>query len=291
MKVLISDYSSDLTSEPLYLSTCFNQAGCKSTLLTKQTSLYDGFDMCKPDVFITHHDHLSKDLLIYLTENTNHKIDLIINITGIGQDYLTKLDTILSENKIKPTLYFINYYDHSLASKNNIVSILPAADLFLTSEAKQYEIEYALMIQSKEDATPLGDTYHTVTTMKNIDQIADIFLPVHRLCHLYPNYKSIVFRYFNGIFPQAFFDAAIRTDSVFFELVNNANKKILDKQLKKLLGGENYCSLSSKDSGKIKNITLNKHTCYNRAKSLLSQLPAKEYVDNLQKILENRGKE
>lgn len=289
MKILISDYSSDFTTEPMYLNTCFNNAGCKSTLLPNKTSLYDGFDICKPDVYITHHKMLSKDLLLYLKENSDRKLDLIVNISDMSQENLSKLDSVLNENKIKPALYFVNYYDHGLKSRNNIISLLPGADLFLKSENKQYDIEYAIMIQSKEDCKPIGDTYHFVTYNQNIDKIADIFLPIYRLAHLYSNYRHIVFKYFDGYFSQAFFDASIRVDSIFFDLTNSEQTELLTSQLNKLLGDKNFCSLTSLNSGKIKNIVLNKHTCLNRAKSILSQLPAKEYVDNLQKIIESRG--
>lgn len=290
MKILISDYSSDLSTEPLYLNTCFNNAGCKSTLLSNSTSIYDGFDMVDPDIYITHHQILSKDLLLYLKENQTKKIDLVINVTGMNQDDLSRLDSIFSDNNIKPALYFVNHYDSGLRSRNNIVSILYGADLFLSSEKKQYDIDYGIFIQSKEELGSIGETYHYITYNKNIDKIADIFLPTNRLTHLYHNYNHIVFKYFDGIFPQVFFDAAIKVNSVFFDLTNNNDKNKLNKHIGKLLGEGNHCKLSDLDSGKIREQINSKHTCLHRAKSLLSQLPAKEYIDNLQKIIDNRGK-
>lgn len=290
MRILISDYSSDLSTEPLYLNTCFNSAGCKSTLLSDSTSIYDGFDMVNPDIYVTHHRILSKDLLLYFKENQSKKIDLVINITGMSQDVLSRLDSILLENDIKPALYFINCYDSGLKSRNNIVPILHGADLFLSSEKKQYSIDYGILIQSKEDLGAIGETYHYITYNKDIDKIADIFLPTHRLTHLYHNYNHIVFKYFDGIFPQAFFDAAIKVNSVFFDLTDDKSKDKLNQHIEKLLGEGDHCKLSDLDSGKIRTQINSKHTCLHRAKSLLSQLPAKEYIDNLQKIIDNRGK-
>lgn len=286
MRVLISDYSSDLTTESLYMNTCLNEAGCKSTVLSSKTSIYDGFDMCKPDLYITYHENLSKDLIEYFKDTTAKKTDIVINISGLTQEHLSRLDSVFSDNNIKPALYFTNYYDHGLTSRNNIVSILPGADLFLTSEKQAYDIDYGIFVNSKEDLVSVGDTYHFITLNRGIDKISDIYLPIHRLTHLYRNYKSIVFKYFEALFSQVFFDAAIKTDSVFFDAQKSEHKGLIAKYLPKLLGGDNYCSLSSPDSGNIKNIILSKHTCFHRTKSLLSQLPAKEYVDNLQKLIE-----
>lgn len=286
MRVLISDYSSDITTESLYMNTCLNEAGCKSTVLSNKTSIYDGFDMCKPDVYITYHENLSKDLVEYLKDTTAKKTDIVINISGLTQEHLSKLDSIFSDNNIKPALYFTNYYDHGLTSRNNIVAILPGADLFLTSEKQAYEIDYGIFVNSKEDLIATGSTYHFITLNKGIDKIADIYLPIHRLTHLYSNYKNIVFKYCEALFSQVFFDAAIKTDSVFFNTQKPACKEFIAKYLPKLLGDSNYCSLESPDSGHIKKIILGKHTCFHRAKSLLSQLPAKEYVDNTQKLID-----
>lgn len=287
MKLLISNYSSDSTTEPLYLNASLNKVGCESNLLQLNTSIYDGFDKNQPDVYIAHHEYLSKDLLVYLKDGGNKKVDLIINISNMSQENLSKLDSILSENNIKLAFYFVNNYDTKLHSRNNIVSLLHGADLFLTSEPKQYSIDYAIFIDNKSQIRHIDGSYHYITYDKGIDQVADLYFPIHRLSHLYQNYNKVVFRYFHGIFTQAFFDSAVRTKYVYFDVDND---ELLRKHLTKLLGEEGLCDLSNENSGDIMEIIMNKHTCLNRTKSLLSQLPAKEYVDNLQKLIENRGK-
>jgi hypothetical protein len=284
MKILISDYSSDYSTEPLYLNTIFNQIGCKSTLLSNDVSVFDSFDTCEPDIYITHHSILSKDLLVYLASATR-KIDLAINITGISQDDLSKMDSIFSSNNIVPSMYFVNRYDHSLFSRNKITTILHGADLFLSSEAKQYDIEYGIFVDDASQIKLLDSTYHYITYLKTAEKDADIFLPVHRLTHMYHNYKHIVFKYFHNIFPQAFFDAAVRSGSVLFDL---SDRSALQSNLSKLFGDENYCDFANTSTGSIKDKVLGKHTCFHRAKSLLSQFPAKEHIDNLQKIIESK---
>lgn len=285
MKILISDYSSDSSTEPVYLNTSLNKAGCRSTILPLNTSIYDGFDISKPDVYITHHEYLSNDLLVYLKKNEIKNLDLIINITGISQENLSKLDSIFDENRIKPAFYFVNHYFNKLTSKTNIISLLHGADLFLKPQSKQYEIDYAVLIDSKEQIKDMRGSYHYLTHDNKIDKISDICMPINRLCHIYHNYHKIIFRYFHGIFTQAFFDSGIRTNAVYFDV--DINKETLSKHILKLFGSESFCDFSSPESGRIKEKILNKHTCLHRTKSLLSQLPAREYLDNIQKVIES----
>jgi len=284
MKILVADYSSDYSTEPLYLNTIFNQAGCQSTIISNDISIFDSFDTCDPDLYITHHSILSKDLLFYLTNNSR-KVDLAINITGMTQENLSKMDSIFSTNNITPSMYFVNRYDHNLFSRTKITTILHGADLFLSSEEKQYDIEYGIFIDDAKQIKSLESTYHYITYIKNMEKEAEIFLPIHRLSHMYNNYKYTIFRYFHNIFPQAFFDAAVRCGSVLFDLEDRSS---LETNLSKLFGEGKYCDFSNGSTGSIKERVLNKHTCFHRAKSLLSQFPAKEYIDNVQKIIESK---
>jgi hypothetical protein len=153
----------------------------------------------------------------------------------------------------------------------------------LALEPKQYDIDYGIFIHNQAQAQPIGETYHFITNVESVGEHADICLPVQKLGHLYHNYKHIVIKYFDGILPQIFFDAAYYSGSVFFDV---PDRSLLDTYLVKSLGDENKCNLNDMDSGSIRNIIIKKHTCLHRAKSLLSQLPCKEYTDNLQQIIE-----
>ena len=282
MKILISDYSSNFTTEPLYLNTVFNNIGCVSTIWPKGVSTYDVFDIAKPELHITHHSYLTRDLVAYLKENP--KIDLVINITGINQENLSRLDSFFKDENITPSFYYVNYYDCDLKSKHNIVSILHGADLFLGTSEKQYDIQNGIFINSKDQIKPVGDTYHFITSYENLTDSADIYFPIYRLSHMYNNYQRIIFRYFEKCLYQIFFDAAIYNGNVFFDL---NDRTVLNENLNKILKQENMCLLDNEDSGKIRELIIKKHTCLHRAKSLLSQLSCKEYVDNLQNLIES----
>ena len=250
MKVLISDYTSNESSEPLYLNTVLNTIGCSSSLWSRNISAFDMFDLTKPDLHITHHSMLTKDLATYLKDA---QIDLVINITGLNQQQLSQLEIVLTDYNIKPKFFFINYHHHGLESKTNIVTILHGVDLFLGQSEIQYNIDYGIFINNETQITDFKDSYHYVTNNDKLTNTADIFLPIYRLNNLYCNYNYIVFKYFDNIFPQAFFDAAFYNGNVLFDIHNRTN---LDNQLVKLLQLENKCNINDLNSANIKDIIL-----------------------------------
>lgn len=283
MNVLISDYSSVFSTEPYYFNTTLNIIDCKSSIWPQNLSTFDAFDIMKPDLHITHYKKITRDLVVYLQQNSN--IDLVINISGIKQEELNTLESVLEESKVKPAALFINYYDHKLKSKNtSITTILHGADLFLGTEPKQYDIDYGIIVDEVSQVKPMGDTYHYITNTPSLERSVDIFLPVNRLTHCYHNYRNIVIKYFKGEFPQLFFDAGLKS-SVFFDI---EDRTAIDQYLNKLFGQSDYefCLLSNPESGKIESKIKNKHTCLHRTKSLLSQLPCKDYTDKLQALIE-----
>lgn len=284
MKFLISDYSSDHSTEPLYLNTIFNAIGCTSTISPYNLSAFDAFDLTNPDVFITHYSKITRDVVYYLKDRP--EIDLIVNITGLSQDNLNEIESVLYNNRIKPLFFFINTYDHPLKSnKTNINVILHGADILFGEIKKIFSIEYGIFVNKESNMNPVGTTYHYLSTHKELEKTADIVMPTHKLTHFYPSYKHIVFRYFDNILPQAFFDSAYYGKCVFYDI---QDRSILDTHLQKLFGESGLCT--NEQNGNVSDKIKLKHTCLHRAKSFLSQLPCKEYTDKLQSIIEEQLK-
>jgi hypothetical protein len=282
MRSLIANYSNNQTTEPLYINTSLNMAGFESMLWPMNTSTFDIFDLAKPDIHITHHNYIAPDLLYYLKENKSN-IDLIVNITGLDQEKLTKFESIFLDNSIQPALFFVNYYDHGLQTKKtNIITLLNGADIFLGSKPKQYDIDCCVFIDKENQGECNCESYHTITYKETLANVADLFFPTDQLINIYANYDRIIFKFFNGIFDQAFFDASLRNNNVFFDI---KDRTMLDIHLKKLFGEAGVCDQASNISDLSHRIK-QKHTCLHRVKSLLSQLPCKEYTDKLQQIIE-----
>ena len=284
MKILISDYSSEHTTEPLYLNTIFNSIGCTSVLCPPNMSMFDTFDITQPNLFITHFSKISKDVVAYLKECKD--IDIIVNVTNLKQDSLNQLESTLYENGIKPLFFFVNNYDHQLkASKTNINVVLHGADVLFGNINKMFDIDCGIFVDKSENLRPIGETYHYLSNYQKMEDIADIVMPNHKLTQFYPSYNRIIFKYFNNTLPQAFFDAAYYGRTVYYDI---DDRSILDVHLQKLFGESGLCV--DQDTGCVSQRIKQKHTCLHRAKSLLSQLPCKVYTDKLQAIIEEQLK-
>ena len=282
MKILINNYSNSHSTEPIYLNTAFNAAGCESTLWPSNVSTFDIFDMVQPNIHITHHSKLTIDLATYLKEAKN--IDFIINITGLNQDHLIAMEEKLLSFNIKPKLYFVNHYDHNLKSNRvNIMTLLHGADIFFGKGKKQYSINSAILIDNKDQIYPYGDTYHYLSVNDQLVNDVDICMPLHHMSQLWGNYDKIIIRYFNNSLSQIFYDAAYYNNNVYFDL---KDRTLLDYVLAKMLGEGKHCDLNIQESGNVSDKIKQKHTCLHRAKSLLSQLPRKEQIDKLNNIIE-----
>lgn len=283
MKFLISDYSSEHTTEPLYLNTIFNSIGCPSTLCPQNMSTFDAFDIIQPNVFITHFSKISRDVVAYLKDRKD--IDIVVNVTNLRQDSLKELESVLYDNNIKPLFFFVNNYDHQLKAKTNINVILHGADVLFGSINKMFNIDCGIFVDKPEDVNPVGETYHYLSNSQKMENIADIVMPAHKLTQFYPSYNKIIFKYFNNMLPQIFFDSAYYGRTVYYDV---QDRSILDAHLQKLFGESGLCV--DEDTGCVSQRIRHKHTCLHRAKSLLSQLPCKEYTDKLQAIIEEQLK-
>lgn len=286
MRFLISDYSSPITTEPLYLNTTLNIVGCSSTLWDHNSvSSYDMFDLSKPDIHISHVNFLTNDTVSYLKENKN--IEFILNITNIKDDDLAKLDSVIKYNEINLKFYFTNNPNHKLKSRYNILPLSNGADIYFNNTGFDYSIENGIFINHKNQIKPVGETYHYISVGVEKMEGADITLPIINMSAIYKNYKNIVIKYYDNYLNQLFFDAGYYGNNVYLDV---ADRTKLKNDLHRLFGSDSYCDLSDTSSGDIKQLIKNKHTCLHRTKSLLSQLSAKEYIDKLSTMIEEKTK-
>ena len=108
MKILLQNYATSDTSEPLYISECVNSLAGLESFLWKDNSVsaFDMFDVIQPTTFITHYSLLSKDIIKYLSGN--NKIECVLNVTGAEQQHIDMIDEIVATNKIQCPFIFTN---------------------------------------------------------------------------------------------------------------------------------------------------------------------------------------
>jgi hypothetical protein len=279
MKVLVDNYSSIYTTEPMYLSTTINSIdGCSSTIFPTdyKISVYDKFDLVKPDIYITHAMFLNNDVISYLVENKN--IQVVINISGINQAQVSQVEEMFLYHNLKSLLFFINYHNHGLVCKNfNIFALPHSADLYLgVSKDVKYDIDSGIIVSEKSQISKRNGTYHYISLNNSMIKDVDIVMSTVQLSNIYQNYKNIIIKPFRKVVPQYFYDAIFYGQSVSYE---NDGKE--DPMIDMIQG-----IFKDLDPKVLKETVRNKHTCLNRTKSLLSQLPCNEIVIKLGKMME-----
>jgi hypothetical protein len=239
-------------------------------------SIYDKFDLSKPNVYITHAMLLNNDVMLYLVENKG--IDVIMNISGLNQEQLSQTEALFSYHDLKSVLFFINYSHHGLVSKNfNIFTLPHCADIYLGINKKMvYNIENGILVSDKSQISKREGTYHYIAINRSLSNDVDICMSTPKLSNIYPNYDRLVIKPFKKVVPQYFYDAIFYGKSVVYEAdkVDDPMIDILNRIFKDL------------DPLALKTTVQNKHTCLNRTKSLLSQLPCNDIVIKLGKMME-----
>ena len=298
MKLMIQNYSSEETTEPLYINECVNRVdGSSSTIWgDKSVSAYDMFDTVKPDLLLTHYTLLSNDIVKYLSSSD---IELVINITGAEQGHVDTLEEIISTNGIKCPLIFTNKpqgLNQIIQRKTKLVSIMHAADPFLKIqkiESPEYSLDagffcnYPPDSKIKEIAKNYA-THHYLSTINHLVKDVDICIPLVHLHGLYGSYgKNIISSGDVGL-PQQFFDSILYGNETFFHCRKDSHEDKMRKALGSLSPDK---SLLYKDGerpnfNKVRDNVIAKHTAVSRTQRLFGRLSNSSLVDSLHKVAE-----
>jgi len=271
MKLVIDNYSSPFSTEPMYFNTCVQRVGVESVLWNQsQVGVYDMFDTHKPDVFITSIKTISNDIIKYLAQSP--KVGVAVNTTDASQGEVDALAKVLQSKNINCLFFF----DNSLIKKTphiiaptpiKIESIFYGSDLFLTSgqdvpgpqlEAGIIAIGTEVSQGSLDQACEQYNTYHKLVVGEKTAAY-DLSVSVVDLVALYPKYESIVLlnRYYSGVCGQIMLDAVLRNGLVETQVMEHEAQGL--PQIVDIVG----------NVGK-------KYTCFHSSSRLLSKLGLKD---------------
>ena len=276
MRILVQNYSSPISSEPLYLNQTFSMSDdIESTLWSPNNiSTFDMFDRFKPDVFICHHMGMINDIVSYLAYNKN--IKLAINISNIEKDELKVLEDIFSKNEISCSVMFSNNYDfvdQEKPERYKYEKILPCADIyFAQSDVPEYKLD-ALLLSNKhseqlDNLSKKYETCHKMSLSVEQDENFDMNVNVIMLSSLYNKYEEVVISAPVDIaFSQVFFDAFLKSEKVSVKLPPEQNE-LFSKALSELFKETEEENMLENIRNQIKE----NHTCVNRAKQLIGAI-------------------
>lgn len=268
MRVLIDNYSSRTSTEPIYFEQTMKRVGIESVVWNRnQISTYDVFDRVQPDLFITHYKRLSNDVLKYLLGSTK-QIDLVLNVTGLDEGDSGALNQMLQDLKtkrVKIPFVFSNTPEgipEARLKDFKTHSILPGADLFIPNHSNiDFNLDAARIYMGELDHDFNGEheTYHNIDIGEK-SEFSDFAATAVDMMPLYLKYKQICFiGKPQDLVSQLLFDAKIRHDNVI--LASDDQEK-----LNSILEGVYKANFASPQDIK------KRHTCLHRTKRLLSKL-------------------
>jgi len=281
MKFVIDNYADYHSSQALYIQKCIDD--CEEhecvTITERTMSLFDFMDRNEPDCYITSSNKFSKDALLYLSENKN--IQLILSVSNSQNSEILELETILLEAKVSCPFFITNVVDGYIpfTKKIKILRIMEAVDLNLDNDiGVDYNIDKAIIVTTdSEKIRRYNSTFHVMSSNTNLSKVVDIILPVHMMKASFSHYNEIIFQNFDKYIPQSFFESLAMGKKTYYDLHDKDKSDKMDAIIEKMFKVSNSLNYSSpnkiEDFTEIKNKVLEKHTCNNRAKTLLSQIP------------------
>ncbi len=295
MKLLIQNYTSSISSKPIYLDHAIRSSACGESFLWNMGSIsaYDVLDGFQPDVVLVHALGLNRDVVKYVT---SHKaIPLVVDITGATQEMVRSIEAQFSQVNV-PLKFFLSESLKCLdkvETKTKVFHLTPGCDVFLGKDASLPEFSLDGCVvgridsHSTREAVKDFETYHKILVRdsnglgnrENFDIEANVMF----LTSLYSRYGEIIL---NGdlkyIFSQLFFDSTVSSSKVSLNYPPEQREDFI-KALKCLF--EDTGSEPSIDyiKGQIKE----RHTCVDRCSELLSELGDSEAAKQVLKLKES----
>jgi len=180
MKILIHNYSSETSTEPMILGQAFKDGGDQVVMWASAMSAYDIFDAVDPDLFICKATMLNREMVKRLSESPHCQV--VVNCEGLVRDQLPQLDQIV-RNSFK--------YDNT---GNLPVHTLTAFDPFLVKNKQntpRYKGKCLSLVGTKPENRFIRDKMSHIVSYSSMYEDADIYVPIHYMANIYSKYEEI----------------------------------------------------------------------------------------------------
>lgn len=272
MKILFHNYAHALSTEPLYLHNALVKTGINSVLwANREISTYDIFDTQKPNIFVTHFQAFTHDIMSYLKENNS--CEIVMNVTGASQSQVDLIEQTFSEYKLKCPFLFTNDFDSKIKSKLNLITMYPAADIFNMDYGPFRDVGVPEAIISNkfdekvENYIANKEVFHLLyITGEELDSHFDMRVNVQTLPQIYKIYQKVVLIGDNDICcSQLFLDMNLSCKKVE---VQSENQDGFKKMLNEMFVESDNENIQEEIKSQIKS----KHTPFHRASRLMKHL-------------------
>lgn len=291
MKTLFQNYSSVLSTEPMYFHRCLIEAGGEAVMWhgEQQNSAFDTFDYVKPDVFVTHFKFLTQDVVKYLSGNKN--IGMVLNVTGATPDDIGQIQDL--GNHLNLITTFTNLYDANnnlRGTGSNVNGIYPGADLFLpVMPTPEYKIKNCILSLDNnsqlQEVKSNEEEYHVISFNPNPDEkYSDMMLDITSAVSFYEKYERChLVGDINFVSSQILFDSLLKAESVKIKVPEGQQE-----MLNSIFGALFKEPAKVEDMAEIiKTQVKRRHNCFKRTSRLCRFLKNSEMSSKLEKIGES----
>lgn len=279
MKILIQNYTNNVSSRPIYLDHAAKSSQCAQTFLWNKESVstYDVMDGFQPDVVLIKYTHLGKDLIKYVLQEK--PVPLVVDITGASQEIINNLESQIAQFNV-PVKCFLTETPEALdttTKKIKTVHVIPGADVFLgKTELPAFKLEGCVIgrIETKSFANCCNrfKSYHKVLVRDQKNQGNkvgfDIEGNVMFLKSVYDRYGEVIL---NGdlkfVLSQLFFDSIISCEKMSLSYPKE-EQELFAKVLESVFEDTGQDPSLENIKGQI----LKNHTCVDRCSEILSAL-------------------
>jgi len=280
MKFLIENYAGYESTQPLYFHKHINDYEEHSCVIRKNNaSVFDTFDAINPDVYIASAHTLSRDAVLYLQQNKHKDIKLLVCTDGLSVEEIQSLEDVLKKNDVSCHFYF-NSSETQNSKRSRVVHIRNGVDTNIEPALKiDYRIQKAVFVNRSSKIKNYRGTFHVVSINRQMKDSVDFCLPITMLSSIYSKYEELIFTDMPNSIPQYFFDAIYHGEKVYYDIIDEEKSKIADELVGSVLKVGNRLNYNNPDKiidfTDLKKHIEEKHSSFNRTKTLLSQLPQK----------------
>lgn len=280
MKFLIENYAGYESTQALYFHKHINDYDDHSSVIRpNNASVFDAFDAISPDVYIASAHTLSRDAVLYLKENKHKDIKLLICTDGLSVEEVQSLEEVLKKNDVS-CHFFFNSAESQNTKRSRVVHIRNGFDSNIEPALKiDYNIQKAIFVNKSSKIRNYQGTFHVISTNQQMKDNVDFCLPVTMLPSIYSKYEELIFTDLPHSLPQYFFDAIYHSKKVYYDIVDVEKSKLVDELVGSVFKVGNRLNYNNPDKitdfADIKKHVEEKHSSFNRTKTLLSQLPQK----------------
>lgn len=279
MNILIDNYSNYSSTQSLYLHHHISQMpehDCQ--FRNTNMSIYDTMDSINPDVYITSAQLLSKDFILYMKENTDKDIKLLLNIQTVPNNEVIEVEKALIDNGMKNVLFFSSYCDEPpITRKIKVLKLLDAADEnYIVNKDLNYKIDKLIVVSSPHQIRKYEGTFHVTTSNQEIRQDVDFCLPINLIGGLYSRYEEVIFTDMSNNIPQMFFDAVFAGNKTYYDLPGHDWPQQVKEMFNTIFGVGDTLDYKStnilQDFSEIQKEVKTKHTSSIRTQELLGAI-------------------